>query len=117
MRRMLRLVVRLAVIGVVACGMSLVGWWFAISPLVPTIGHSIAYVLDWPVALVGTRLFPNYFAGIDLFFGTNMCDFCTARELLIEHSKFAVPVYFAILSVASLAFRHLRRRVHEQQSS
>ena len=95
--RTARLGVTFIALLVMAFGLTAIGWWWTISPGVPKASHTIAYVLDWPVAFVGTRLFPNHFAGIDLFFGTNMCDFCSARELLTEHAKFAVPIYWLLL--------------------
>jgi hypothetical protein len=69
----------------------------------------VYYVLDWPVATVGLLL-PAYWAGIDAFYGRNLCDFCTAPELLVEHLKLAVPVFVGLsYAVTALHVRWRRR--------
>ncbi|HEY0157559.1 MAG TPA: hypothetical protein VGF28_09765 [Thermoanaerobaculia bacterium] len=93
----------------VATTLGVITWWSYVTRGASDGLLRILYrVLDWPVATVG-QLFPQSWAGIDVFYGTNLCDFCTPRELLLEHLKFAVPV-FVLLSYVGTSLRERWRR-------
>lgn len=99
----------LAVRVVVGMLLGWVTWWCYLNGgRLAGLPRIVYHVLDWPVATVGL-LFPAYWAGIDAFYGQNLCDFCTPSELLVEHLKLAVPV-FVLLSYVITKLHDWRRR-------
>jgi hypothetical protein len=91
---------------VVRCGcatlLALIGWWSCVTARAgETIRPAICRVLDWPVATVGL-LFPKWWAGIDAFYGRNLCDFCTPSERLVRHLEFAIPVCILLFYIPAL---------------
>jgi hypothetical protein len=63
-------------------------------------------------------LFPKWWAGIDVFYGRNLCDFCTPDERFVRHVELAIPVYVLLLylpKVLTLAVK--RRRVQKTNNA
>lgn len=69
----------------------------------------VCYVLSYPTAVVGRVTSP--YRGIDVFFdhGGEWCDFCSSKEVLWRHLRFAVPVYVALFYVPSFVLWLARR--------
>jgi hypothetical protein len=73
-------------------------------------------VLDWPVATTGL-LFPTWWAGIDAFYGRNLCDFCTPDERLVRHIELAIPVYVMFLYLPKILMLAVKKRDFQKGNS
>ncbi len=97
-----------------AAFIALIGWWSCVTARVAeTVRPVVCRLLDWPIATVGL-LFPKWWAGIDAFYGRNLCDFCTPGERLTRHLELAIPVYVLLLYVPTFIrwIVEKRRRPH-----
>ena len=100
----------LAVRVVIAMVLGYATWWCYLNGgRAAGLPRVVYHLLDWPVATVGL-LFPSYWAGIDAFYGQNLCDFCTPNELLLEHLKLAVPVFVGLSYAVTTLHAWWRRR-------
>lgn len=60
----------------------------------------LCLTLDWPIAVVG-QFVPRW-RGIDVFYGSGTCDFCTTGDFFFPHVGLGVVVYVALFYIPTL---------------
>jgi hypothetical protein len=67
----------------------------------------LCLALDWPIAVVG-QFVPRW-RGVDVFYGSGTCDFCTTGDVFFPHVGLGVVVYVALFYTPTVVLWMVRR--------
>jgi len=92
----------------VALGVAWFGWWSAVSPAaLNRVPISVVKAINLPVATIGWLT--RSYQGIDLWYGSRGCDFCTPFQHTVHYFTFAIPIYAVIFWAVYFVWSRKRR--------
>ncbi len=90
--------------------LSLSSWLACTSPVGrgESAHRTLCMILDWPIAVIG-QFVPRW-RGVDVFYGSGTCDFCTTGDFFFPHVGLGVAVYVALFYLPNLVLWIAHRR-------